>query len=1220
MPYIYKDIYGKEQVTLSDRQQIAGEHPELLLYLMTVSRFDRTGSITGQEPLGHLILASYLNMVGWDVRVFAGNIYDALALLEQRAADDANRNVLIGLYCDYENIEAVSGLAGRIKAILGYPILMGGPQAVALGEDFVRKHPYVDAVLHGDGEYAVSDLLSAYACGNPEARFSIRGVCCLDGDRCVNNGVSEPLLDLNEAPPVRDTVMIRCGRRTALAALSGRGCPFRCAFCYEGGNSKTVRLRSVDHMMNELKLRFADHPEAKYVYFGDDTFTLNKDRLSDFCTELRKLREERDYVWFADGHVRVLLAHPEYLSMMKNAGLVRMQIGIESTVQSIIDLYQKNIKKEDLYRIVDLCLTAELPHLVGNIIIGGAMETKETIRETFETVYELLRRSKGMLEVTSTLYSHFPGTAISADPKSFGLDIQDPEGLCSFGDYPIAETPGLNRDQIAALRREFIVETARVMKACVAEGQVDEGRMLTNMYLSKHYGLSGLWISFGLTRTNRRYYELKCEYGCEFDQLTDPMEMIPIRNVFILNEQDYVREIPSVSGFVLSPLEDDLLRWGAGKLTCREIFDKLWSKWRDSYQNREEFEQFAIARLRSMEKRRLLVFTELEGSKIARAFRNGTGVRERKLNGLDKDKKGKVLLFYPYTIGSVTDRDITGSTLGIFILGAVLKREGYEVKVCESIFTQIMDIVAEEDDGTVRAIGMSIDYENRRLTLRLCKAVTEKYGIPVILGGVDARTLTRDELFQCGAAVAIKGEGELTLPRVIACLNDPAALAKISGLLLIRDGELVDTGAEELPMELDRLPFADYSLSRNPVPGDMFYILTSRGCPNRCAFCHEGTHKTKLRIRSIPNVLGEVRSLLDAYPKLAYLAFCDDTLVTSVDRVRELCEGLKEIQKTRSFEWYCEADVLSLYRHPELLPMMIDAGLVRLQIGIESGDDELLRLYEKNLTADMVREVVKHAYDCGLNSMVGPLLIGAPFENPEHIEREKAWVEELIRLAPGMIELPGSIICPYPQTKIGQNPGRYGYTFTDDRGDGSNSDYPCYYTERMTEKDILAGYQAVTLAGVLASRAVIDEGLVPYWRLKTAVDLHMRRKSGVWGKILSSVYPMIYSYFQLTLSCGIPPIRAVEREELSDWHMQRTFEIWRFVNMSGAAPKIGKYVLSPYEYQLILYCAGKLTVRQIAERMYERFSGGDSREDFLNRILDTLLFFETKYWIVGVPY
>ena len=58
MPYIYEDIYGKEQVTLSDRQQIAGEHPELLLYLMTVSRFDRTGSITGQEPLGHLILAS----------------------------------------------------------------------------------------------------------------------------------------------------------------------------------------------------------------------------------------------------------------------------------------------------------------------------------------------------------------------------------------------------------------------------------------------------------------------------------------------------------------------------------------------------------------------------------------------------------------------------------------------------------------------------------------------------------------------------------------------------------------------------------------------------------------------------------------------------------------------------------------------------------------------------------------------------------------------------------------------------------------------------------------------------------------------------------------------------------------------------------------------------------------------------------------------------------
>ena len=64
------EIYGTDSIALANRKQVAEQHPELLLYLMTVTRIDRTGSVTAGEPLGHLILASYLQMVGWNVRVF----------------------------------------------------------------------------------------------------------------------------------------------------------------------------------------------------------------------------------------------------------------------------------------------------------------------------------------------------------------------------------------------------------------------------------------------------------------------------------------------------------------------------------------------------------------------------------------------------------------------------------------------------------------------------------------------------------------------------------------------------------------------------------------------------------------------------------------------------------------------------------------------------------------------------------------------------------------------------------------------------------------------------------------------------------------------------------------------------------------------------------------------------------------------------------------------
>ena len=1260
---------------LQARRQTAREHPELLLYLMTVTRVDRTGSIKGKEPLGHLTLASYLQMVGWDVRVFAGSIYTALTLLKSRKEADAGRKVLVGLYCDYENLNAIVSLAEKISQDPGYPILMGGPQAIALDEAFLQKHPFVTAFIRGDGEHSVSDILSAWARNVPGDLKKIPGVCTLTDGVYTDNGFSELLMNMDEGPSVRDTALIYQGKRTALAALSGRGCPFHCAFCYEGGNSKTVRLRSVPHMMAEIRQRLKDHPEAKYIYFGDDTFTLQPERLRAFCDALTELRKEHDFVWFADGHVRVILRHPEYLPMMIKAGMVRMQIGIESTVQSIIDLYQKNIKKEELYQVVDICLAAGLPQLAGNIIIGGAMETKESIEETFETIYDLIRRSRGMLDVSSTLYSHFPGTAMSRDTGKFGLIIEDPEGVTSFADYPIARTKDLSRDEIAALRRRFIVETGRVMKECVATGAVDESRILQHMHLKQNYGISSLWLDFGLTLIQSKYYYLKSMFGISWEAAKDPGQTIPVRSFFLHNAVGFVRSFPDIEGLPLAPVEAELLHWCAGKLTFCQIRDRLYETASQDFESKASFTAFLTDRLRYLEKKHLLVLTETDDRRWMKPCGNDSTDDKDRIMQADtvtntthlekarntpseaassegRDRPERVLLFFPRTASIFAEESSAGTNIGIYILGAVLQQKGYRASACECSVSQIMDYVRAENDGTILAVGISVDYENRRLVPAVARSITELTGIPVILGGVDARTLTAEEISASGAVAVIKGEGELTLPKVADILRsarkdghfhcpvtdteDPDIadrLQDIPGLLLVRGGALVDTGEEEVPMDLDLLPFPDYSISLRPLKGKTFNILTSRGCPNHCAFCHEGTRKTKVRMRSISNVLAEVRSLLSAWPELSYIKFCDDTLVSSPERVRELCEGIRRINAEREsarardaiagpekLEWFCEADVFSLYRHPELVPMMVEAGMVRMQIGIESGDDAMLRLYEKNLSTDMTRQVIRQAFEAGLVSMAGPILVGAPFENPEHIEREKSWIRELIRLAPGMTEIPVSIISPYPQTRIGQEPERYGYIMTDAPGDGSNTDFPGYHTQFMTEKEILAGYQALSGAAVMAYRSVLEEGLVPEWRLKEAIRFYLKTGDGFYGRTVQRLMPYVFSCFQLALSCGVPSLKEVDRKELPRWHIQRTFEIWRFVNVSGPAPAIGSYVLSPYEYQVLLYCAGKLSLAEIADRMYENYAWGDSREAFLDRVIDTVLFFEKKYWVVGVPF
>ncbi len=177
-----------------------------------------------------------------------------------------------------------------------------------------------------------------------------------------------------------------------------------------------------------------------------------------------------------------------------------------------------------------------------------------------------------------------------------------------------------------------------------------------------------------------------------------------------------------------------------------------------------------------------------------------------------------------------------------------------------------------------------------------------------------------------------------------------------------------------------------------------------------------------MRQRSVANVIAEMRHFLLKYPELTYFSFCDDTLVTNPAWLDEFCREVKALQVLRPFRFYCEADVASLSRRPEVIKDMVDAGLNRLQIGIETVDRAMLKIYRKNITPEMVEIVVKAAYDAGVQQVFGALLVGGPFENREHIEKNKAFGAKLLRLGPGMMEISPSIVMPYPMTDIGQHP------------------------------------------------------------------------------------------------------------------------------------------------------------------------------------------------------
>ncbi len=318
-----------------------------------------------------------------------------------------------------------------------------------------------------------------------------------------------------------------------------------------------------------------------------------------------------------------------------------------------------------------------------------------------------------------------------------------------------------------------------------------------------------------------------------------------------------------------------------------------------------------------------------------------------------------------------------------------------------------------------------------------------------------------------------------------------------------------------------------------------------------CVFCHEGALKRTARRRSVANVIAEMRHFLQKYTELKYFLFCDDTLVTDPVWLDEFCREVKALQAVRPFQFYCEADAASLSRRPGVIKDMVAAGLDRLQIGIESADQEMLKIYRKNITPEMVETVVKAAYDAGVQQVFGALLVGGPFENREHIEKNKAFAAKLMRLGPGMMEIAPSILMPYPMTDIGRHPEKYGLTIHDRQGLRSISDFPLMESASMSRREIMTAYQEYIQSFVDEVKSMLNNGELAHEDILRCHRASLNSKGPkYWSNIIAHHKPAMTPYYTMLAREAASRIGDVQPEELPRWRPQRLLEMWRDVDFS----------------------------------------------------------------------
>lgn len=121
--------------------------------------------------------------------------------------------------------------------------------------------------------------------------------------------------------------------------------------------------------------------------------------------------------------------------------MARIQIGIESGSQAVLDSYRKGTTVEQIENAVKILAEAGIPSIYGNFIIGGAFETQETIKSSIDLAKRLIQIAPGRLEIAASILGLYPGTAIARNPQQFGLQIVDPDMLsCISLQHPVAVT------------------------------------------------------------------------------------------------------------------------------------------------------------------------------------------------------------------------------------------------------------------------------------------------------------------------------------------------------------------------------------------------------------------------------------------------------------------------------------------------------------------------------------------------------------------------------------------------------------------------------------------------------------------------------------------------------------------------------------------------------------------------------------------------------------
>ena len=316
-------------------------------------------------------------------------------------------------------------VSSRIKGEFDVPIVMVGPPTSQFAEKMLEV---VDVVARLEYDFTLAELAERMEDGDTNNISDVLGISFRQNGRIKHNP-DRPFSsskDLDSLPFVSEVYrrhlnvydyFLNYSLYPMVQIFTGRGCPYKCTFCSwpQSFMGRKYRVRSVENVLDELEWIEENLPEVKEVFFEDDTFTISKRRVREFCRGYRD--RGLDLSWSCNARVDTL--DLETMKEMKKANCRFLIVGFESANDEILKNIKKGFTVEQAREFARNVKKAGLL-LHADFIIGLPGENEETIERTRRFIKEIMPE-----QLQVSVASPFPGTEFYDWAKANGYLITD---------------------------------------------------------------------------------------------------------------------------------------------------------------------------------------------------------------------------------------------------------------------------------------------------------------------------------------------------------------------------------------------------------------------------------------------------------------------------------------------------------------------------------------------------------------------------------------------------------------------------------------------------------------------------------------------------------------------------------------------------------------------------------------------------------------------------